>query len=59
MDEIKRAECQGCIFNGEAVKCAVLELEWEWYDLKKKLPLLGKFAKEPDPCHLREVERND
>lgn len=56
---MKRTECQGCIFNGKAVKCAVLELEWEWYHLAKTIPLLGRYAKEPDPCYLREVASND
>ena len=52
---MKRPECQGCVFDGKAVHCAVLDLQWAWYDLMKTLPFINRYVKEPDPCYFKEV----
>jgi len=52
--EMIREECIGCIFNGESVKCAALDLEWAWYNLLLTLPLLRRTAVKPLPCMMRE-----
>lgn len=57
--EMMREECIGCIFNGESIKCAALELEWAWYNLLLPLPILRKTAHMPDPCSMREERRID
>ena len=58
---MKRDECKGCLFDGKALKCATLEVEWAWYELMKQLPVLNRFAREPETCYLREVvtDEND
>lgn len=52
---MKRNECKGCLFEGQAIKCATLDVEWAWYELITQLPFLNRFAQEPEPCYLREV----
>ena len=54
----QRPECVGCLFEGESVECARLDLQWAWYNLKKELPFLRRIAKEPDPCELRAVKED-
>ena len=53
-----RDECKGCIFDGKAVQCACLDLQWAWHDLLKEIPLLRVLFKEPEPepCWLREMD---
>lgn len=52
--EKRTDKCEGCIFEGKAMRCAGLELRWAWYELLKSLPLVNRFAKEPEPCAMRE-----
>ena len=54
----QRPECVGCLFEGESIRCAGLDLEWAWYNLKKELPFLRRTAREPEPCELREVKED-
>ena len=59
--KLQRPECVGCLFEGKAIRCAGLDLEWALYDLKKALCESFPFRwlsqpQEPEPCELREVK---
>ena len=62
MGKPQRSECVGCVFEGKAYRCAGIDLEWAWYNLKKALVESFSFCKilsmpkEPDPCDLRELK---
>lgn len=51
----KREECIGCMYEGEAVQCAAMELAWAWYELKKAVCGSHCKVEAPEPCDLRDV----
>lgn len=51
-----RDECKGCLMEGKTLKCAAMDLKRAWYCFLRDTPFLNRFAKEPEPCYLREVE---
>lgn len=54
-----RDECKGCLIDGTLLYCAVKDLQRAWYCLLRDTPFLNRFAKEPEPCYLRESEKHD
>ncbi len=63
-DKPQRPECVGCMFEGKSIRCAGLDLEWAWYNLKKAIVesfphcIVLSEPKEPEPCELREVKED-
>lgn len=54
-----RDECKDCIFAGQTLLCAKMDLWWALYNLKKEIPILRLTAEEPAPCWWRYVEREE
>jgi hypothetical protein len=52
------------MFEGKSIRCAGMELEWAWYNLKKSIVesfphcIVLSEPKEPEPCELREVKED-
>lgn len=54
-----RDECIDCIFNGELMVCAALELKWAWYNMLLELGVPRWMYRTPPPCWEREAKNEE